>query len=243
MRPAARLRKRKPVSACHSIESACWPIGSGMRSRTGRSNFRRTRQVLRLSASSIVEGWTVNPCRLLTGRWRSTTGPSCVCRMIPTLTRSSGSETIRTAETIWVPIPSPCLRAVAEDRVRDFRCWNGNSRFGPALVIVDIVTDEMVGLVFLSSREREAIELSYGVASRWRGRGVASRAAQVVDEWCFRDSGVERVELRIGVTNVASLGVCPPSRRRCDETMSKVDSSLQPAAARCKPCEDALLIR
>src|SRR5215475_7286692 len=55
-----------------------------------------------------------------------------------------------TAETLWVPIPSPCSRAEAEERLRGFvDGWSGRSAFGPTFVVAEAVGGEFVGIVFL----------------------------------------------------------------------------------------------
>ena len=92
------------------------------------------------------------------------------------------------AETIWIPIPTPCPRDVAEARLAEFRNgWEQETRFGPALIIADADTDEMIGVVFLRVREHDSIELTYGVAPAFRNRGVATAAAVLVTSWCLEE--------------------------------------------------------
>jgi hypothetical protein len=44
-----------------------------------------------------------------------------------------------TAETLWVPIPSPCSRAIAQQRMRQFSDgWRERSTFDPTLVVADV---------------------------------------------------------------------------------------------------------
>ncbi len=116
------------------------------------------------------------------------------------------------AETMWVPIPSPCSRAVAAERLDDFnRGWEQENRFGPALIIADAQSDELIGVLFLQMREQDSIELSYGVAPASRNRGVATAAVTLASSWCLQELGAARVELRIGRDNLASQRVATKS--------------------------------
>jgi RimJ/RimL family protein N-acetyltransferase len=112
------------------------------------------------------------------------------------------------ADTIWVPIPTPCEREVAAQRIAAFKNgWEQETQFGPVLIVAAAETDEMIGVVFLRVREHDSVELSYGVAPAFRNRGVASAAAALVAGWCLEELAVARVELRIGQSNVASQRV------------------------------------
>jgi len=112
------------------------------------------------------------------------------------------------AETIWIPIPTPCPRDVAAARLAEFRkAWEQKTRFGPTLIIADADTDEMLGVVFLRVREHDSIELTYGVAPAFRNRGVATAAAVLVSCWCLEELAAARVELRIGRSNLRSQRV------------------------------------
>src|SRR5262249_11275032 len=103
------------------------------------------------------------------------------------------------AETIWVPIPTPCPSDVAAARLAEFE--HGLAHEGlcaAALIIAAADTDEMIGVIFLRVREHDSIELTYGVAPAYRNRGIATAAAVLVSGWCLRDLAVATVELRIG---------------------------------------------
>jgi RimJ/RimL family protein N-acetyltransferase len=111
------------------------------------------------------------------------------------------------AETIWVPIPTPCSSEQARERIREFTCgWQKETRFGPALIIADAQNEEMLGIVFLGSRN-QAVELSYGVAAKHRNRGIATTALTVVSNWCVDELGASRVEVKIATNNLASQRV------------------------------------
>ena len=112
------------------------------------------------------------------------------------------------AETIWIPIPTPCPRDVAAARIAEFRNgWEQEGRFGPALVVADAETDAMIGVIFLRVREHDSIELTYGVAPAYRNRGIATAAAVLVSGWCLEELAAARVELRVGQSNLASQRV------------------------------------
>jgi RimJ/RimL family protein N-acetyltransferase len=112
------------------------------------------------------------------------------------------------AETIWIPIPTPCPRDVAAARLAKFtNGWEQDNRFGPALIIAAVDTDEMIGVIFLHLREHDSIELTHGVAPAFRNRGVATAAAVLVSGWCLEELRAARVELRIAHGNVASQHV------------------------------------
>jgi RimJ/RimL family protein N-acetyltransferase len=112
------------------------------------------------------------------------------------------------AETIWVPIPTPCRRDQAVERLEQFkRGWDRDDRFGPALIVADAHTGAMLGVVFLRERQHGSVELSYGVAAAHRNRGVATAAVSLVARWCLDELAAVRVELRIGQPNLASQHV------------------------------------
>jgi RimJ/RimL family protein N-acetyltransferase len=113
-----------------------------------------------------------------------------------------------TGETLWVPIPSPCSRAEAKERLRGFvDGWSGRSTFGPTLVVAEAAGGEFVGIVFLRPREDMTIEIAYGVAPKHRRRGIATRALRRVCQWVFEERSVVRIELLIAQGNEASCRV------------------------------------
>jgi RimJ/RimL family protein N-acetyltransferase len=70
-------------------------------------------------------------------------------------------------------------------------------------VICDAVTGERLGNIALSHDGR-AGEVSYWVADRARGRGVAARALALFSSWSFQAVGLEELRLRTHRDNVAS---------------------------------------
>jgi RimJ/RimL family protein N-acetyltransferase len=117
-----------------------------------------------------------------------------------------------TAETLWVPVPSPCSRSDAAERLCEFTAgWNGRSTFGPTMVVADADSDEFVGVVFLRARNNAAVEIAYGTTLQHRGRGIATRALRRVSDWCFEELHAERVEPL--VCEVTSPHAASPPKR------------------------------
>src|SRR4051794_32670660 len=145
-------------------------------------------------------------------------------------TRSCASATTRMCrETIWAPIPTPCSRADAEAYVDRFkRGGQGENDSGPALIVADAGTDEMIGIVFLRMREHESVELSYGVAAARRNAGVATAAVSLVARWCLDELDADRVELRVGQPT-SPRGVSP---RKPGSAMRGVCAVTSPRPAR-----------
>lgn len=113
-----------------------------------------------------------------------------------------------TAATLWVPIPSPCSRAEARERLHEFiDGWDGHSTFGLTFVVTDAASDEFVGIVFLHPRGDATVEIAYGTAPQHRGKGIATRVLRRVSDWCFEQLDAVRVELLIYQGNDASCRV------------------------------------
>ena len=82
--------------------------------------------------------------------------------------------------------------------------WRGGTRAG---FVVRAVGDGaflgFASMFRLDLPAREA-EIGYAIAPSARGRGVAGRALALLTRWGIDDLGLERLELRIAVTNPAS---------------------------------------
>jgi RimJ/RimL family protein N-acetyltransferase len=117
-----------------------------------------------------------------------------------------------TAETIWVPIPTPCSEQQARERLDEFsQGWTDGTGSPATLIIADSQTDEMIGVMFLRLREAGSVEVVYGIAAPNRNRGNATAAVRLVSDWCLADLGASRVELRIDTNNEASQRVADKS--------------------------------
>jgi len=64
-----------------------------------------------------------------------------------------------------------------------------------------------IGIVGFGDRGDGTVEMIYGIAPRWRGRGMASRAVRLAARWVLSLPGVDTVELRIDRDNTASQHV------------------------------------
>jgi RimJ/RimL family protein N-acetyltransferase/ketosteroid isomerase-like protein len=106
----------------------------------------------------------------------------------------------------WAPLGTGARLASCEAVVSDWLAgWHGAASFhGPELVIVPAGQTRLVGLVGLQERDGRVVELSYGVAPAYRGRGFGSHAARLAAQWLLMDGQADEVELRIGADNVAS---------------------------------------
>ena len=85
--------------------------------------------------------------------------------------------------------------------------WQDGSKAGFAIETQD--EREFLGFAALVRYDEEGREgeIGYIVAPAARGRGVAGRAVRLLTDWCLHVVCLERVELRIDVSNVASLRV------------------------------------
>jgi len=83
--------------------------------------------------------------------------------------------------------------------------WAGRpSRHGPAFVVTVQGHSPFVGVVGMMERDDGTVEISYGTAPRWRGRGLASHAVRLGSQWIAGQPGAHRVEARIGQDDRAS---------------------------------------
>jgi RimJ/RimL family protein N-acetyltransferase len=96
----------------------------------------------------------------------------------------------------WLPeIPL----VTAEQAIGDWLdAWAGRpSRNGPTFVVTIPQEPRFIGIIGLKGRGQGVIEMIYGTAPRWRGRGLASRAVRLAAHWALSLPGVIAVELRI----------------------------------------------
>jgi RimJ/RimL family protein N-acetyltransferase len=78
------------------------------------------------------------------------------------------------------------------------------SRNGPTFVVTVPSEPRFIGIVGLVDRGEGIVEMIYGIAPRWRRRGLASRAVRLdsravrlASRWAASQPGVRIVELRI----------------------------------------------
>ena len=82
--------------------------------------------------------------------------------------------------------------------------WRGGTRAG--FVVRAAEGDEFLGFASMFGLDLPTgeAEIGYAVAPAARGRGVAGRALALLTGWGLGELGLERIELRIAVTNPAS---------------------------------------
>jgi RimJ/RimL family protein N-acetyltransferase len=87
----------------------------------------------------------------------------------------------------------------AEQAIADWLdAWTSRtSPNGPILVVTVAREPRLVGIVGVVDRGDGIVEMIYGIAPRWRGRGLASRAVRLAARWAASQPGVTTVELRI----------------------------------------------
>jgi RimJ/RimL family protein N-acetyltransferase len=97
----------------------------------------------------------------------------------------------------------------AERAISDWLdAWAGHpSRNGPVFVVTVAGERRFTGIVGLSGQGGGILEMIYGIAPRWRGRGLASRAVRLAARWALSLSGVTTIELRVDQDRTASQHV------------------------------------
>jgi RimJ/RimL family protein N-acetyltransferase len=88
------------------------------------------------------------------------------------LREASGRREIE--QTMWLPIPYRASEESLQDRLHEYLAgWGGRGAFGATLFAFARQTGEIVGCLGVRARNDNAAELTYGVAPRWRNRGLA----------------------------------------------------------------------
>lgn len=107
---------------------------------------------------------------------------------------------------LWLPVVPG---AAPEVSVNDWlQGWAGRPSYnGPMLIVTIPQAADFIGIVGLTEREGDCVEMIYGIAPPWRGRGFASRAARIVSRWTLTLPGVVALEVRIGQNAGASQRV------------------------------------
>jgi RimJ/RimL family protein N-acetyltransferase len=104
-------------------------------------------------------------------------------------------------------IPAGADEAFARGWVKRYEGgWEDGTRVGFAIRAHDGDFLGFAAFVDLDLEHREG-ELGYMVSPAARGRGVATRAVELLTRWAFDELGLLRLELRIDVENRASARV------------------------------------
>jgi RimJ/RimL family protein N-acetyltransferase len=101
----------------------------------------------------------------------------------------------------------------AEQAINDWlNGWAGRpSRDGPIFVVTVPGEPRFIGIIGLGDRGDGVIEMVYGIAPRWRGRGLASRATRLAARWALSQPGVSTTAL---CTTLARPPNCSPASAR-----------------------------
>ena len=110
---------------------------------------------------------------------------------------------------VWLPVEPGTSRRRLEWIIDDWlRGWAGEESLnGPALLLDVREASRFVGHVGFGPREPGVVELVYGIAPGWRGRGLATQAALLATSWLVAQRHVRSVELRVGLDHRASRRV------------------------------------
>jgi RimJ/RimL family protein N-acetyltransferase len=129
------------------------------------------------------------------------------------------------------PLGEEQLHAMLDEQLP---LWRAGGQLVP-YTIIDRETGELLGGATLRQLDaaRNAIEIGYWLFPRARGRGVATRAVQLLLDWLFAN-GIYRVEAVVRIGNAASEHVLERSgfvregiKRRClVYEGSRVDATL-----------------
>lgn len=97
----------------------------------------------------------------------------------------------------WLPmVPNASPEIAVKDWLEG---WAGRpSHNGSVLVVTILEAVDFIGIVGFTERANDCVEMIYGIAPRWRRRGLASRAATLGARWALAAPSVAAVELRIG---------------------------------------------
>jgi RimJ/RimL family protein N-acetyltransferase len=99
----------------------------------------------------------------------------------------------------WTAVPSPYTEA-------DARAWL-ESNEEESFAVVDRVNGELLGSIGVRFLDDGIGEVGYWVKGEARGRGVATRALELVARWALVDKGLRRFQLRADIENEPSQRV------------------------------------
>jgi RimJ/RimL family protein N-acetyltransferase len=107
----------------------------------------------------------------------------------------------------YVQVPSPYLMEHARYFVEHIAMELGERGERAEFVVEDAETGERLGRVGLGMRGDGTAEVGYWTAPAARGRGVAPAAVRAISRWGFAERGLDLIEWRAEVGNVASRRV------------------------------------
>ncbi|MFJ3088309.1 GNAT family N-acetyltransferase [Streptomyces sp. NPDC086838] len=108
----------------------------------------------------------------------------------------------------WTPVRSPFdTTAAREYLARAHEGREKNRKKAQLVITTDGEQPRGEALLFPSEFDARDVELAYGVGSRHRRQGLASRAVRLLADYARRQRGVRRVLLRIEPGNSPSVAV------------------------------------
>jgi RimJ/RimL family protein N-acetyltransferase len=112
-------------------------------------------------------------------------------------------------EGIWLPLAPGADDRACTALIEDWLAgWRNEASFqGPALMVVEAGHMDLIGQVGLGERGDGSVELVYGIAPDYRGRGYSSSAARLVASWLLTEGLARHVELRIDKDRLVSQRV------------------------------------
>jgi len=99
----------------------------------------------------------------------------------------------------WTAVPSPYTEA-------DARAWLASNE-EESFAVVDRASGELLGSIGVRYLDGRIGEVGYWVKREARGRGVATRALELVARWALVEKGLGRFQLRADVANGPSQRV------------------------------------
>jgi RimJ/RimL family protein N-acetyltransferase len=99
----------------------------------------------------------------------------------------------------WTRVPSPYTERHASEFV--------SARDETSFAITDLPSGELLGAIGLREHDEGVAEVGYWVKREARGRGVATRALELVAAWAFEALSAARVQLVAEPENEPSLRV------------------------------------
>jgi RimJ/RimL family protein N-acetyltransferase len=95
------------------------------------------------------------------------------------------------------------------DAKKDVDMYEAERTAGRMLVLTIAAAedDRYLGALAFMTRPDQTGELAYVVAPEARGRGLSTRALQLLGDWAFAQLGMQRLQLRIDPENEASQAV------------------------------------
>jgi len=99
----------------------------------------------------------------------------------------------------WTSVPSPYTET-------DARAWLESDE-EESFAVVDRTSDQLLGSIGVRYFDSGIGEVGYWVKREARGRGIATRALELISRWALVDKGLERFQLRADVANEPSQRV------------------------------------